>query len=351
MVENPGVIDSCAIACTVCIANYNGASIIVDCINSVLGQEGGPSTEIIIHDDASSDGSVEIIRQSFPADVYSQIRILESPANVGFCISNNRMVAEARGDFILLLNNDAVLDANAIASLYQAAREQSRKGILSLPQFDWGSGEIVDRGCLLDPFFNPVPNLDATRSDVAMSIGACLWIPRHLWAQIGGFPAWFGSIAEDMLICTQARLLNYPVQIVHESAYRHKQGASFGGNRAFPNGLSTTYRRRMLSERNKTFVMVICLPAWLLCSLLPLHVLVLLLEGATLSTLKRDLRLWREVYWNAVKSLLTYRKELAQQRNKIQSLREVSIRAFLSAFSAYPRKLTLLKKYGVPSVS
>jgi hypothetical protein len=46
-----------------------------------------------------------------------------------------------------------------------------KPAILSLPQYDFETGKLVDRGCLLDPFFNPVPNLDPAREDVAMAIG------------------------------------------------------------------------------------------------------------------------------------------------------------------------------------
>jgi len=337
--------------CSVCIANYNGASIIVDCVNSVLMQTGDLNIEIIIHDDASQDTSVEIIRQSFPANVYPQIQLIESHKNVGFCTSNNRMAAIAKGEYLLLLNNDAVLATDAVQTFVQTADTQSKKGILSLPQVDWASNELVDRGCMLDPFYNPVPNLDVKRSEVAMVIGACLWIPRHLWQTIGGFPEWFGSIAEDMLICTQARLMGYPVQVTDASHYRHKQGASFGGNKAHPEGLSTTYKRRRLSERNKTFVMILCTPGPLLIVQLLFHLFLLAIEGALLSIVKRDLRLWRQVYWNTFISLFKQARQLRHARSQVQSRRTVSAREFRKGFTKMPRKLVMLKRYGLPKVS
>ena len=42
-----------------------------------------------------------------------------------------------------------------------------------------------------------------------MVIGACLWIQKGLWEELGGFPEWFGSIAEDMYLCCRARLAGY----------------------------------------------------------------------------------------------------------------------------------------------
>ena len=132
--------------------------------------------------------------------------MLASAGNVGFCISNNRMVAHARGEFVLLLNNDAALFADALATLLEAARAHITQGILTLPQYDWETGELVDRGCLLDPFYNPVPNMGPARRDVAYVIGACLWIPRALWTRSMASPNGSDSIAEDMDLCCRARL-------------------------------------------------------------------------------------------------------------------------------------------------
>ena len=111
--------------------------------------------------------------------------LIRSDSNVGFCVANNRMVAQAEGTYVLLLNNDAELYPDALRVLHDEAEKIGEPAILSLPQYDFVTGELIDRGCLLDPFFNPVPNLDPGRRDVAMVIGACLWIPRQLMEGTG----------------------------------------------------------------------------------------------------------------------------------------------------------------------
>lgn len=331
--------------CSVCIANYNGVALLADCLDSVIAQQGNFSVEIIVHDDASTDDSLTLLRERYP-----QIEVLASAKNIGFCISNNRMAAHARGEYILLLNNDAALDPGALATLLQAAREQKPAGILTLPQYDWSSNALVDRGCLLDPFYNPVPNINAERRDVAMVIGACLWIPRNLWDELGGFPAWFESVAEDLYLCCRARLAGYPVQVTVASYYRHQQGLSFGGNRAGEAGLQTTYRRRRLSERNKTFVLGICSPSALVWLLMPMHLLALSVEGITLSLLRWDLRLWREVYANVWISLWRQRRLLRDERIRVQASRGIGTTHYLRAFTVLPRKLVMLLRYGLPRV-
>lgn len=334
--------------CSVCIANYNGESVLIDCIESVLAQQGGQSVEIIIHDDASTDASLALIKTRYPSAQFPQIRLIESMANVGFCLSNNRMAAVAQGEYILLLNNDAALAPDAISVLLATAQAQPRRGILTVPQLDWETGHLVDRGCLLDPFYNPVPNLNPERLDVAMVIGACLWLPRTLWHTLGGFPDWFESIGEDIYLCCKARLWGYPVQVATASHYRHRQGASFGGNRVDNHRLVTTYRRRRLSERNKTYVMILCTPALRLALTLPIHLVLMAFEGALISLLKRDSRPWKEIYAPVFVALWQRRLQLGNARAAIQAQKNTC--EYSKAFTWLPHKLTLLWRHGVPKI-
>jgi GT2 family glycosyltransferase len=329
--------------CSVCIANYNGVHMLAECLDSVLAQDIGAPVEIIVHDDASTDDSVAFLREHYP-----QVEVLASGENVGFCIANNRMIAHARGEYVLLLNNDAALHADALRTLLATAQGHASPGIYTLPQYDWHSGELVDRGCLLDPFYNPVPNLDSARRDVAYVIGACLFMPRELWDRLGGFPEWIGSIAEDMYLCCLARLRGLQVAVTSASGYRHKQGASFGGNRIESGRLNTTYRRRALSERNKTTVLVVCTPTLLAWPLLALHVSLLALEGGILALLKRDPRIWRDIYGHALGWLIHEFGALSNRRRAMQSVRQVSFRTYWSGFVCVPRKVSLLWRHGLP---
>jgi GT2 family glycosyltransferase len=331
--------------CSICIANYNGTALLEDCLASIHAQRGDVPAEIIIHDDASTDGSVEWIRARHP-----EVVLLASRENVGFSIANNRMVACARGEFVLLLNNDAALYPDALESLLAEANRQSSCGILTLPQYDWKSGELVDRGCRLDPFYNPVPNLKPSRHEVAITIGACLFMRRQLWNDLGGFPEWIGSIAEDMYICCLARLRGYTVVVTPASGYRHHQGASFGGNRVDEGKLKTTFRRRALSERNKTAVMVICTPTALVWPLLAIHFIALGVEGAVLTALKGSGRVWREIYQPTLGYILRAPGWLRSLRREAQATRQVGLRRYLRCFVLMPRKLVLLRRYGVPSL-
>lgn len=330
--------------CSVCIANFNGETLLVECLESVLRQECGFDIEVIVHDDASTDESVALIRDRFP-----QVELLVSRENVGFCISNNRMVSHARGTYVLLLNNDAALQPDALRDLQAAAEDLAAPAILTLPQYDWKSGALVDRGCLLDPFCNPIPNLDATRADVAYVIGACMWCPRDAWQSLGGFPEWMGSLAEDIYLCGVARLRGMPVRTLVTSGYRHRQGATFGGNRA-DGGLRTTTKRRRLSERNKTRALCILTPGLAVWPLLAIHLIALALEGLALCLLSRDTALWREVYGVAIATPFRDANLLRAERRVQMRHQNISLSQWFSTTRWQSRKLTLALRYGVPEV-
>jgi len=330
---------------SVCIANYNGIDMIDACIDSVRRQDCAAVVEIIVHDDASTDDSAEYIRTQHP-----DVALIESADNVGFCVANNRMAAAAQGENLLLLNNDATLLPDALAALLAEAERIGRPAILTLPQYDAETGDLLDIGSLLDPFLNPVPNRDPARGEVGTVHGACLWIPKSLWQELGGFPEWFGSVAEDLYLCCRARLAGYPVRALGESGYLHRVGQSFGGGKAKAGRLATTFRRRALSERNKTFVMVLCHPVSLLAILLPLHLLLITMEGLLLTVILRDRSLWREVYAPLLPRLYAYRNELHRGRRIAQAGRNTTLAGWLKPVRWRLRKLELLLQYGLPEV-
>jgi len=331
--------------CSICIANYNGMGIIDSALLSVMEQDCDFSIEIIVHDDASTDGSVDFIRENFP-----DVKLIASKINVGFCVSNNRMVSKAKGEYILLLNNDAMLFPNAISTLYKEARRQDPPGVLGLPQYNFFTGALIDRGILFDPFINTAPNLNTKKVDVGMVIGACLWIPRTLWEELGGFPEWFNTLGEDMYLCCLVRLRGYPVRILHTSGFWHRVGDSLGGGKVVANRLSTSKKRRIFSERNKSFVMALTYPTPFFQLIFPLHLVLLLVEGVLLCCVKRDINLLRLIYIFCIKSLWHERKRLYYLRNKIQSSRRISSSRFFSAFLPIHYKLLMLIKHGVPEI-
>lgn len=330
---------------TICIANYNGINLIDTCVKSILMQDCDFPVEIIIHDDASTDGSVDYIRTHYP-----DITMIESTDNVGYCISNNRMVDKANGKYILLLNNDAELFPDALQTLFETASSLREPAILGLPQYDAGTEQLIDIGSQFDLFLNPIPNLDPLQTETGMIIGACFWLPRTLWNDLGGFPEWFGSLAEDMYLCCVAKLYGYKVLALAKSGFKHRVGHSLGGGKIVNDQLSTKATRRALSERNKNYVMYLAYPAPFLQLVLPLHIILLIIEGGTLALIKRDKNIFIKIYLSSIKALWIQRDLLFRGRKLIQRKKNITYRIFFSSFQLMPYKLQMLYKYGIPKI-
>ena len=332
---------------SVCVANYNGSDVLAQCLESVFSQQPGVLVEVLVHDDASQDNSLEIIRSQF-----SEVQLIASEENVGFCAANNRMVDRARGDYILLLNNDAWLADNALATFLQAAaRDKPGDGVYTLPQFAADNGQLLDCGMFMDMFANPMAATECREQPVAMVMGACLWVSRGLWDKCGGFPEWFGSMAEDMYLCHYARLMGHNVVSLPDSGYFHRVGHSFGGGKVVASGLATTFKRRRLSERNKLYVMFLFYPLPALLLILPVHLAGLFVEGLLLACLKTDYHVFTRIYGYALWQFLCNFPDLVRRRRAIQARKAIGLKKYFSVYRWIPHKLRMLIKHGIPKLN
>lgn len=327
---------------SVCVANYNGEAIIAECIDSLLNQQNAPAFEILVHDDASTDNSLAVIEK------YDSVRLIKSSENVGFCISNNRMAEAARGKFILLLNNDARLYPDALSTLVEESHKHGDEAVLGLPQYDEESRELVDFGLKLDCFASSVPIKQPSDSDVAMVIGACLWVPLELWNRIGGFPEWFETNAEDVYLCCYARLLGYKIYVPSQSGFLHMIGHSLGGGKSDANKLTVSVRRRYFSERNRLFVQWLFYPLWLVPFTTVANLMVLIVEAIVLSIANRKLSLIWDIYVKSQVDALFKLGTVKAVRREAMRLRAISFSNFLAPFTLIPQKLRLLQSSGLP---
>jgi GT2 family glycosyltransferase len=230
---------------SICIANYNGEDILAACLASVYTQETRARFEVIVHDDASTDGAVDAVREQFP-----EVQFLLSEQNVGYCVSNQRLAEAARGEYLLLLNNDVELLPGALEVLYQSILA-GHDSIRSLTEYTM-DGDLSCRGMGMDLFFTPFQCRERSHK-VAFAMGACLLLRRQLWLELGGYPAFFEYTCEDFYLCLQARARGVPVEILGESGYRHHMGKSIN-----PDGINLG--RRRISERNRLYIINEVLP-------------------------------------------------------------------------------------------
>lgn len=101
---------------SIIIVNWNTRDILKDCLNSVYEQTVKGKVEVIVIDNHSTDGSVEMIKKNFP-----QVTLIENSTNRGFAAANNQGMAIAKGRYVLLLNSDTIVLDNAIAKIVSFA--------------------------------------------------------------------------------------------------------------------------------------------------------------------------------------------------------------------------------------
>ena len=99
---------------TILIVNWDGRHLLAECLPSVIEavQYAGGCHEILVVDNGSTDGSVEFIRNAFPS-----VRVLPLDRNYGFSGGNNRGIAQAKTDIVVLLNNDMIVDRGFLQPL------------------------------------------------------------------------------------------------------------------------------------------------------------------------------------------------------------------------------------------
>lgn len=108
---------------SVVIVNWNGERSLRACVNAVLSQN-FENIEIIIVDNGSDDRSVEIVREEYPG-----VNLIATGRNLGFAAGNNVGIRETRGNYIVLLNNDAELEPNCISEMKRAIDQDRDYGV------------------------------------------------------------------------------------------------------------------------------------------------------------------------------------------------------------------------------
>ncbi|MCM1047058.1 MAG: glycosyltransferase family 2 protein [Clostridiales bacterium] len=127
---------------TVVIPNYNGIKYLSDCIQALEKERQYPSTpefEVLIVDDASTDGSLEFLHERFP-----DVRTISLNKNAGFCHAVNIGIQKSKTPYIILLNNDTKVKSGFIASLYMSIRSKPRIFSVSSQMLMWDKPELID---------------------------------------------------------------------------------------------------------------------------------------------------------------------------------------------------------------
>lgn len=228
---------------SVIIVSYNTREMTVACLNSVFDQSKSTSIEVIVVDNASSDGSAEAIERSF-----ENINLIKSPENLGFAKANNLAARTARGKYILLLNPDTLILDNAIGRLLKFASDNPKAGIWGgrtmfadghlNPASSWGFMSLmslffhsIGLSAMFrsSSFFNPEAYGNWKRDSVRqvdIVAGCFLLITKDLWNRLDGLDEKFFMYAEEADLCYRASTMGAKALVTPDAIIIHYGGAS-----------------------------------------------------------------------------------------------------------------------------
>ncbi|MCI0639836.1 MAG: glycosyltransferase family 2 protein [Gemmataceae bacterium] len=214
---------------TVCIVNWNCRDLLKGCLRSLLHLPQGVRLEVIVVDNASTDGAAEMVASEFPA-----VQLVRNARNAGFARANNQAAALARGRLLFFLNNDTAIPPGTLAKL-AAFLDRQPAALVVGPRLRDGAGKVqascrkrptiatfLHRTLLLrwtglfrkryEEYRGKNPStLAPTDADVLM--GAALMMRRADFQALGGWDEDFTFGGEDLELCLRANRLGRVVYL------------------------------------------------------------------------------------------------------------------------------------------
>jgi hypothetical protein len=216
---------------SVILVNFNDKAHLGDCLSSLEKGISGLAAEVILVDNNSQDGSLELVRTSFP-----RVRLIQNAENIGYAKANNIGIKASRGDFILFLNTDTVVPPEALPSLLTLMRGKPELGAIGPAlvhenkrfQVSFGRkvsffAEILQK-FILNPYYKKALNHSSKPREVGWLSGACLFAGRPALEDAGLFDENFFLYFEDIDLCVRMRekgwrLVFFPgVKVIHTGA-------------------------------------------------------------------------------------------------------------------------------------
>ena len=313
---------------SIIILNWNGLSDTLECLESVKKID-YPSFEVIVVDNGSTDGSATTISRLHPGVV-----IIETGKNLGFAEGNNvgiRYALNNGSEYMLLLNNDTIVDPQLLQAFIDAAHLNQEAGIfgakiyyysepnkIQFAEVKWnkekcafthiGDGEVDDG------------NKFESYRETDFACGCALFFRKELVEKVGYLEPRFFLNFEETDWCFRARHSGYKCLFVPKAKVWHKTSVSFGGQSS-PLYIYFMARNKLLwAERNLSFKELLIVFKNLLKELLPGFYLV---NYHQYSFFKR-------MYWATIKYFEDFRKNMSDVNCKAQvyGLRDYAIRRF-----------------------
>lgn len=239
------------------VVNYNGAHYLVDCIAALLAQE-PPPAEIVVVDNASSDGSQALVAAQFPS-----VRWLAMESNLGPAPARNAGLKAARSRWVLLVDNDAVLEPGCLARLASAAASELQPSLVQPRSvfFDDRQRVHYDGGAFhycgliaLRNFYTPLARASGQGVvEVDCAVSVVLLADRERVLAIGGFDPRYFILFEDLDLSYRLRAHGQRIVSVEDALVLHKGGT---GGISYREGPRYPARRVFLHARNRWMFLI-----------------------------------------------------------------------------------------------
>jgi GT2 family glycosyltransferase len=206
---------------SVCVVNWNCRDVLRECLQSLRDQPLGLDHEIIVVDNASTDGAADMVAAAFP-----EVRLIRNAANVGFARANNQAARAARGRYLFFLNNDTVVPPGVLHELVEylddhpdvvlvGPRLRDARGrvqashrraptVATFVHRTWAFRVLAGRREAYHRYRrDDVPG--AAPRDVDVLLGAALMTPADRFRALAGWDEDFAFGGEDLELCHRAR--------------------------------------------------------------------------------------------------------------------------------------------------
>lgn len=241
------------------VTTFNGEDDLEDCLLSLFAQEGIEFDEVIVVDNASTDGTAAMVEQRFP-----DVRLVRLEKNEGPCPARNVALDESRNRLLFQVDHDVVVRPDCVMKLLAQMEGRDDVAIVSPRSLDAAHPDLVhyDGGSYhyagvmaLRHFFRPLADCCQEVEDVDAFISLAALMDREKVVQTGGYDKEFFILFEDHDLSYRIRLLGYRIVSVWDAIVDHRsgtEGISFRGGPVYP------ARRLFLHSRNRWMVVLKC---------------------------------------------------------------------------------------------
>ncbi len=218
---------------SIILVNFNDAAHLPECLSSIEANAGGGGVEVIVVDNASTDGSPALVAERFP-----RVTLIRNERNEGFGRANNIAVRQSRGELALFMNTDVVLYPGVLELLLGEMRAHPDTGIvgpaLLTPagpfQASFGGrtsffAELAKKG-FLNGLRTRALRKDRSRREVRWVSGAFLLVRRGAFLEAGGFDERFFLYFEDIDLCERILGKGWKVVFLPAAVSLHYGGAT-----------------------------------------------------------------------------------------------------------------------------